>query len=380
MNYRHNVDEIMTKKLLQSLMERNEWRENFVNILKSNTRNVYIWGTGQVAQHFYHDMRVLGGVFQGFVDNNKELHGKEICDGLLCINPEELCNIENLLIVVGVGMHSREVFIQLEQMGIKEALDATAFLMNYSFTKAEDYSMDDVCSKINKVFSCLGDEKSAKVLYRRIQDYVDFNIELSRPTYFYDIYEPNQYFIKDLITFSPQDVLVDCGAYDGDTLRDFLRLNKPFAKYIMYELSKKNCDKIIDFTQRYTGGGKQLLAVNAGVGDVNEEIYYDDNISATTYSSSGTKGQLVRLSDDLCKEQVTFIKMDIEGAEMSALRGAAELIKRCKPKLAICVYHKLEDLWEIPLYIKSLNEDYKIYLRHHTPLYLETVCYAIPKI
>lgn len=84
------------------------------------------------------------------------------------------------------------------------------------------------------------------------------------------------------------------------------------------------------------------------------------------------------MSDDLFGEDVSFIKMDIEGAEMDALHGAAELIKSKKPKLAICIYHKLEDLWEIPLYIRSLVVGYDFYVRQHTPLYLETVLYAIP--
>ena len=76
-------------------------------------------------------------------------------------------------------------------------------------------------------------------------------------------------------------------------------------------------------------------------------------------------------------EKVTMIKMDIEGYELKALMGAKQIIKEQKPKLAICAYHTFSHLWEIPLLIKSLNPDYKIYLRHHTNLDCETVCYAI---
>jgi hypothetical protein len=76
-------------------------------------------------------------------------------------------------------------------------------------------------------------------------------------------------------------------------------------------------------------------------------------------------------------EKITFIKMDIEGSEPQALSGAEEIIKKQKPKLAICVYHKPEHLWEIPLYLKKIVPEYKIYIRHHTPLEYETVCYAV---
>ena len=69
--------------------------------------------------------------------------------------------------------------------------------------------------------------------------------------------------------------------------------------------------------------------------------------------------------------------MDIEGFEIKALTGASNLITKNKPKLAICIYHKFEDLWEIPFYIKRLNAEYKIYIRHHSFNLYETVCYAI---
>ena len=77
------------------------------------------------------------------------------------------------------------------------------------------------------------------------------------------------------------------------------------------------------------------------------------------------------------KEAPTFIKMDIEGSETEALLGAKKIIKKYKPKLAISVYHNATDLWKIPLLIKSLNNDYKIYLRHYSNEIMDTICYAV---
>lgn len=73
---------------------------------------------------------------------------------------------------------------------------------------------------------------------------------------------------------------------------------------------------------------------------------------------------------------VTFIKMDIEGAEYQSLLGASEMIKKYKPKLAVCLYHKLEDIIEIPYIILSMNPDYKLAIRHYTTCSWETVLYA----
>ena len=75
-------------------------------------------------------------------------------------------------------------------------------------------------------------------------------------------------------------------------------------------------------------------------------------------------------------DRITLIKMDIEGAEMNALRGAVYTIQNQKPRLAICIYHKPQDLYEIPIYIKSLVPEYRLYVRHHADLFAETVLYA----
>ena len=84
----------------------------------------------------------------------------------------------------------------------------------------------------------------------------------------------------------------------------------------------------------------------------------------------------VRALDEVVDGKVTFIKMDIEGAELQALFGAEKTIKKYKPKLAICIYHRLEDILEIPAYIHSIVPEYKFYIRHYSFSTSETVLYA----
>ena len=77
-------------------------------------------------------------------------------------------------------------------------------------------------------------------------------------------------------------------------------------------------------------------------------------------------------------QRVTYIKMDVEGSELESLKGAKRTILKDRPKLAICIYHKPEDMLTLPLYIKSLVPEYKLYLRHHSGTESETVLYAMP--
>lgn len=88
--------------------------------------------------------------------------------------------------------------------------------------------------------------------------------------------------------------------------------------------------------------------------------------------------QVKTLDEVLSDKRVTFIKMDIEGAELGALKGADKIIKTQKPILAICIYHSASDMINIPLYIKEIVPEYQIYIRHYTNEMFETVCYAIP--
>ena len=89
------------------------------------------------------------------------------------------------------------------------------------------------------------------------------------------------------------------------------------------------------------------------------------------------QGEVVTLDSFFGSEKVDFIKMDIEGVELEAIEGAYQIIKQQSPTLAVCLYHKPEDIWEIPLRIKDIQPEYNIYIRHHTDLLNETVCYAV---
>lgn len=133
-------------------------------------------------------------------------------------------------------------------------------------------------------------------------------------------------------------------------------------------LKKKNMDK-------------NILAYNAGLWEETAEISFSSNKGgSSTVEEKGEDSIQVYKFDEikLPDDKVTFIKMDIEGSELKALKGMEKTIKRCKPKLAICIYHKIEDLWQLPLYINQLVPEYKLYIRNYTTYLDEIVLYAVP--
>lgn len=86
---------------------------------------------------------------------------------------------------------------------------------------------------------------------------------------------------------------------------------------------------------------------------------------------------MIPLDEILAGEEATFIKMDIEGSESEALKGAKDTITTYKPRLAISIYHKPEDILELPEIILSYRPDYQFYMRHYSLGAPDTVLYAV---
>ena len=131
--------------------------------------------------------------------------------------------------------------------------------------------------------------------------------------------------------------------------------------------------------QRFQDCGA-IEIINGALWDASVNVPFvedNDNMAGSYVSNNGNdyvKGVAI---DDLGAEKITFIKMDIEGSELRALKGAKKTIIRDNPKLAICIYHKPWDVYEIAEYILSIVPDYKLFIRHYDYYPQETVLYAV---
>ena len=187
--------------------------------------------------------------------------------------------------------------------------------------------------------------------------------------------DSRQYY--DVFSFGENEVIADVGCYDCySTLQYFKYANQDYKKIYSFEPEPKQYSYCKDLITR--GKYHDWDIFNCGVCDTTGKLLFNFNSSCTKISEEGdVEVEVIKLDDFFKTHEVpTFIKMDIEGAELAALKGCAETIRKYKPKLAICVYHKPEDIFEIPEYILSLNPNYKMWLRHYTNLVNETVLYC----
>jgi FkbM family methyltransferase len=169
---------------------------------------------------------------------------------------------------------------------------------------------------------------------------------------------PGPMYFRDEL-FAPRDdeVFVDCGAYDGDTVCSFMEhIGWRFKKIYAFEPDPVNFQKL--------ALADNIVAKQAAVGRTNGVVAFSAEASESSAAGKGeSQVERVTLDSYLAGEHPTLIKMDIEGFEPEALAGAKEIIARHSPVLAICVYHAQEHLWEIPLQIHSYNPGYRFYLR-----------------
>ena len=191
-----------------------------------------------------------------------------------------------------------------------------------------------------------------------------------------------QYFIKEIIMLlqkkSKGISFIDCGASFGDTIQSIVDLEIPLSSTYCFE---PNADDYTKLCERIAELGLEscVKTVQAGVWSKNERLSFKsmDDKSHVTKENDEQTIDVVSLDSILSNQQVDMIKMDIEGSEMEALLGAMKTIKRERPILAICVYHKFFDLTKIPLFLMESLSNYNFLLRNHSGT-LETVLYALP--
>jgi FkbM family methyltransferase len=175
----------------------------------------------------------------------------------------------------------------------------------------------------------------------------------------------------------PGDVVLDVGAFTGDSARRFAWQLRGFGKIVALEPDQANFAKLARL--RLPG----LVPLNVGAWHERATLSFSPDAGSSKLSATGTTHIEVRAIDDIVAEQglkrVDLIKLDVEAAEHQALDGARRTLKRFRPKLQVSIYHQPNDLFELPLRLMNELPEYRFYLGHHGPWHTETDLYAIPR-
>lgn len=344
------------------------------DISKLTDENVWIWGAGNTTQLYQEGLdRLKEGELniQGYIDQNAgkmnyEFRGKKVIEPAQIEDGADIC-------VLICTIRTETIKSIRELCKIK---------------KLKNYLLDEVIltwhkDEVMRCFDSLCDERSKSVYYEltkarikgdKLSDFVN---------------EGNQYFCVEPFGMQRADeVFLDCGAYVGDTVCEYLRAKKGvFKKIIAFEPDKYNFEKLektVENQCKEWNMSKDKFEVYPyaiGEKSINAKFeHYENNsgIGSKVVEHDSSKGDDCKVIsiDEFLTEPYSFLKADIESFEYKMLLGAKESIKENKPLLAICIYHNVVDFYSIPLLIKEILPEYKLAVRHHREDTSDTIVYA----
>jgi len=380
---------IELESLLAESVEEARHREHtaFDDLARPFGRRLVLFGAGGFGRRTLAGLRSLGIEPLAFADNNRALWGSSV-HGVPAMSPADAARTfgDNAAFVLTIWNGQAKDRMadrvrQLQELGCQRVIPAGMLFWKYPDAFLPYYPLDrphkllQHADEVRRAFALWSDDASRREYVAQIAFRLRLNYDgLGRPG-------PEEHYFPDLFRLLPDEVLVDCGAFDGDTIAAFVRQQgERFSRILAFEPDPLNWSRL----QKTLAGLPEAIrskiacfpqAVSASSGT----IQFDS--TGTDLSSMGS-GSLsvdcIELDEALRECAPTMIKFDIEGAELDALSGGRRTIRRRRPVLAVSTYHQQSHLWEIPLAIAQLNSEYRFALRPHGTEGWDLVCYAIP--
>lgn len=300
--------------------------------------------------------------------DNKDWHSSELEEKITSINPKGI-------IIFGCGHDGRMTYRLLTSWGYQVSYFCDNFRCGEVVEGKKVLSLGDVLKYYREYLIVISSSKFGKEMYIDLiqksfpPEYIllpEYQIVwASRGKQYFDLFEPRE-----------NEIFIDAGAFDGQTILDFVKWSKgKYEKIYAFEA----VDQFFQIANKNIEGLDRVKIFNYAVWDKQEQISFHEKGSASSYSDMGKiRANGMDLDSVIGSvEEVTFIKMDIEGSERRALEGAKKIIIKNHPRLAICIYHKPIDIIELPEYLLRLVPEYKFYIRHYGSHMGEEILYAV---
>ena len=362
-------------------------RRTFLTLLRDGDGSVVLFGAGRLGRLCARALRRGGVSLRAFCDRNSSLHGTAI-DGAIVMSPEEAVRMygASALFVVSIWTGTaRESMVErvafLQKLGCQRVMTYAPLVWAHGGEETPFHSFDlptrvlahaPALRELARMFEDPASEANLlAVLRQRLRGQFD----AAPPA-------ASQYFPPDVVALRSDESFVDAGAFTGDTLEEFLaRSGSRFHAYHAFEPDWANLDQLRRRVAALPEGVRERIRIyDAALGATDGPVEFAETGGPTSMAAAGAAGRVEGRTLDavLAEEPITFLKLDIEGGERDALRGAQTAIKRWQPLVAVCVYHGPADLWEIPRLLREYMPEHRFFLRQHQFDGYELVLYAVP--
>ncbi|MDB6052753.1 MAG: methyltransferase [Verrucomicrobiales bacterium] len=352
--------------------------------LVTAANGLVIYGTGAAGQEVHAVFSSQAIEVKGFVDDNTRK--KEFCGLSVWAGSEVPAEISrNTTVIIAIfnpHVDVCEIVSRIQNAGWSKVITFLEILHRFPTRFAArwwadpSYSYEAKTEEVETARRLLADTLSRELFDQVLQFRKSGDVRLAPlPT------KQTQYFPEDLPQWKSPIRFVDCGAFDGDTIRSTMDNNIELEAVALFEPDAANFVKIqqtlVDLVPNKI---PHVYCWPCGVFSKTTQLSFSSG--AGTGSGISEEGncviQCVSLDEALVGFSPTLVKMDIEGAEIEALLGAKKIIRNGRPGLAICVYHTPGHMWEIPLLLESWKLNYKFFLRCHAYSTFDLVLYAFP--
>lgn len=380
------LDELLAESA-EDAMEREQ--SEFDRQAHPFSTSIVLFGAARLGQLILAGLRRAGCEPLAFTDNNSALWGQDVA-GIPVFSPADAARRfgDSAAFVIAIwgrgapdSMEARAA--RLRQLGCRKVVPFGPLFWKYPSLFLPHIPAMDLPHKVlqqagsvRSGFQALADERSRRefIAQLRWRLYCDFD-GLPAP-----IPEPI-YWPRSLVAPLQNEVYVDCGAYDGDTILSFLEFAaRRFSQVIAFEPDSNSRNRMNQSLAGLPESVRARIRVVAAAAAAHEGTarFHATGLPSAVMGAGPDQVREITLDHELSGVAPTYIKMDIEGAEPDALSGAREILHSHAPVLAIAAYHLQDHLWTLPALIHSLNPDYRIFLRPHIQLVEDLVCYAVP--
>ncbi|MFI5232764.1 MAG: FkbM family methyltransferase [Gemmatimonadales bacterium] len=368
-------------------------RERFDQAARGRSASIILMGSGGLGRRALAGLRRHGVEPLAFVDNGRARQGTMV-DGIPVLSPEHAAREHGAraaFVVTIWGANSPHRFDhsrrQLNALGCDVVVPFPLLFWKYPDGTLPHYSQDlphgvtDAASDVLRAADLWEDDASraeylSQVRFRLLADFDGLAHPVKYP----------QYFPDDIFTWRDDEWIVDGGAYDGDSIRSLASVRGDrFNHVLALEPDPANYARLLATVAALPAAMRakidcRQLALASAPGTLHLDAMGNASSSTTVAAGAGTIAVAAEpLDTTLGGAAPTYIKLDIEGAEPDALTGARKTIVAHGPALAVCVYHRQDHLWSIPLMLRELRDDYAFFLRPHNEEGWDLICYAVPR-
>ncbi|MBD5146504.1 MAG: FkbM family methyltransferase [Ruminococcus sp.] len=340
--------------------------------LKSTDLPVFIYGMGDGALKIMRVFEQYRIPLAGFFASDEFVRGHTFQGHLVHTLSQIEALIDDFVIVLAFAAGYQSLYDRINEIAKRHILLAPDVPVAGEGLFTYAYCLENA-EKIQAVYDMLADEKSRQTY----ADVLNFKIS-GRIDYLNNCTSPKEEVYGEIIPLGNEEVFADLGAYNGDTAAEFIEAcGNSFRHIYAFEPNPKNFRKL---TKNLPDSDKITL-FNAAAGRENGTVKISANEGRMSRENgSGKTVEIPVLAvDNAVQEDVTLLKLDVEGGEREAILGARRHIEN-GAKILCSLYHRNEDMFDLPLLIKNINPELKFYVRHQ--LYIpawETNLYAVPK-